>query len=96
MTNRDNVILEHKELFIEFEKLEEFVDPGYNDEIVIESDGDDDGDDYVAENAVGVFENNDQTLTVNADNKRCSDIDARFRENPTHLFEEEYVFNQKK
>ncbi len=77
-------------MFIDFELLEEFLDPDYKDEIVVD-DGDSDDDDYfVDENAEEVIENNEQKLTAYVRNKRRSDIDVRPRKKSTRL-SEDYV-----
>ena len=79
-----------KQLFIDFELLEEFLDPDYKDEIVVDDGDSSDDDSYVDENAEEVIENNEQTLTRYVHNKRHSDNDVRRRTKSTRL-SEDYV-----
>ena len=70
-------IPDNKQLFVNFELLEEIVDPEYEVESVVNSDDDDD-DDYVDENAEvaeEVIVANDQSSPVNSDKKRNGDTD---------------------
>ncbi len=73
-------IPDNKDLFVNFESLEEIVDPEYEVESVVYSDDDDD--DYVDENAEvteDVIEANDQSSPVNSDKKRNGDTDTTAR-----------------